>query len=103
MIISTTYSGAAFFGYEYAENGMIVQCPEEQWTLRAIRSLRAVGYSWRRIESELANRGVEYFGLSGGRGFPIRDLFLALRKEEQMRIRRTLGQPKSKRKAANGK
>lgn len=103
MIISTTYSGAAFFGYEHAENGMIVQCPEEQWTLRAIRSLRADGMSFRRIEAELASRGVQYLGLSGGRGFPIWQILGALRQEEKAQARRRALGTRRKQRVTSGK
>ena len=58
-------SREAPFGYEFTEDGRVVECPSEQWTLRAIRSLRADGMSFRRIEAELASRGVEYFGRAG--------------------------------------
>jgi hypothetical protein len=103
VILATKYTGAEFFGYEYSENGMIVQCPEEQWTLRAIRSLRADGMSFRRIEAELASRGVQYFGLSGGRGFPTWQILGALRQEEKARTGRKAIGARRKKGATSGK
>lgn len=59
-------SKEAPFGYEFTTSGDVVECPAEQWTLRAIRSLRYDdGMSFRAIEAELARRGVQYFGRAG--------------------------------------
>jgi site-specific DNA recombinase len=70
------------FGYEFTVDGRVVECHDEQWTLRAIRSLRYDdGLSFRAIEAALAKRGVEHFGRAGR---PMRFASIAkiLRREE---------------------
>lgn len=74
-------SGVAPFGYEFTEDGRVVECPAEQWTLRAIRSLRADGMSFRRIEAELASRGVSYYGRAG-RPMGFKSIERILKREE---------------------
>lgn len=46
------------YGFEFAEDGRVVECPEEQWVLAAIRELRTRGMSYRRIAAELESRNV---------------------------------------------
>jgi len=75
-------SKEAPFGYEFTVDGLVVECPKEQWTLRAIRSLRYDdGLSFRAIAAELAKRGVERFGRAG-RPMKFQSIERILKREE---------------------